>query len=457
MQTPCLLACLLVTGALAAPNPVERPNVVIIVADDLGYADCGVQGGRDIATPHLDALAASGIRFTQAYVTGPVCSPARAALLTGRHQLRDGVMDWIPPGKPGLDKAVPTLADYLCRAGYRTALIGKWHLGESGAYHPLARGFETFFGFLGGGRSYWPDPPAAETAPANAYTQLWRNRDPVTETEYLTTALGREAEAYVRRHARGSAPFFLLLSFSAVHDPMQAPAAYLERFAAIADPGRRAYAAMLASMDDEVGRVVRALSEEGVAERTLIVFLSDNGGPITRNAPNHSSNGDLRGGKGETWEGGIRVPLFMSWPERLPAGTVRDEPVLQMDLAVTALALAGASPDPAWPLDGRNLWPTLTEREALPPQTLFWHYGKQWAIREGEWKLTCAYVARRDATPYLGLYRLSADPGERHDLAAAQPERVRALTARWEAWRRSLGRDYPADAIHTDYTGLDRP
>lgn len=406
------------------------PNIVFIVADDMGYADCGVHGCKDIPTPHLDALAASGVRFTDGYVTGPVCSPTRAALMTGRHQLRDGVPDWVKHGGPGLNAGVPTVADYLKRAGYRTALIGKWHLGEAEEANPLERGFDEFFGFLGGGRSYFQAPRELENV--NRYEQLVRGREPVVEKEYLTDALGREAVAFIGRQKQQ--PFFLFLSFNAVHTPLMAPKTPPAGLGSIADPKRRAYAAMLVSMDAAIGRVLAALREQGIEERTLVAFLSDNGGPITRNSPNASSNGSLRGGKGQLWEGGIRVPFFLSWKGRLKPGSLFTHPVTQMDLTATAIALAGAKPDAAFPLDGVDLMPHVDgARQGAPHQTLCWAYErKQFAIRQGSWKLVVAEPEKGQTAP--GLFDLSRDPGETRDLSGDEPGRVEQMKTLWQTW-----------------------
>jgi arylsulfatase A-like enzyme len=442
-----ILAILLLAAPVtlhAADAP--RPNILFIVADDMGYADCGAHRCRDIPTPHLDALAASGVRFTDGYVTGAVCSPSRAALMTGRHQLRVGVPDWIPPGQRGMDSDVPTVAEYLRKSGYRTALVGKWHLGEQDECHPLNRGFDEFFGFLGGGRSYWPQTPASAQYGGERYLQLLRGREPATETEYLTFAFGREAVNFISRQRGQTQPFFLMLSFNAVHDPMEAPDDYLRRFSAIEDKGRRTYAGMLSAMDETIGRVLKAVREAGIEKDTLVCFISDNGGPITRNAPNSSHNTPLRGGKGETWEGGIRVPFFMKWSGQLNPGTTFGEPVTQMDLSATVLALAGATPDPKWPLDGVNLMPFLTAKKkgGQPHDVLCWEYGAQWAIREGPWKLTYALPGRDAKKPILGLYDLSHDAGENRDLSAEQPQRVERLRAAWEDWHRGLRRDQPS-------------
>lgn len=422
-------------AASRSRTDAPRPNVIYILADDMGYADCGAHGCRDIPTPHLDALAAGGVRFTQGYVTGAVCSPSRASLMTGRYPQREGVTDWIRPGQPGMPADVPTVAGYLKKAGYRTALVGKWHLGERDEDHPLRRGFDEFFGFLGGHRDYWPDKPGRQ---ADRYAQLVRGREPVVETEYTTRAFGREAVRFIERQKGKAEPFFLYLAFNAVHTPMQAPPDTLARFASIQNPGRRTYAGMLAEMDDALGRVLQAVREAGIEEQTLICFLSDNGGPIVRNAPNSSRNTPLRGGKGETWEGGLRVPFFMKWSGHLEAGTTFAPPVIQMDLTATTLALAGVEADAAWPMDGVDLMPFLKGRGDVPHETLFWEYRDQWAVRQGPWKLTCALPAAEAKSPALGLYDLSRDVGESRDLAPAQPERVNQLRTAWESWRQSV-------------------
>ena len=432
-----LLAPALATLADAAPKNAAKPNILFIVADDMGYADCGVQGCRDVPTPNIDALAKEGIRFTDGYVTGAVCSPSRAALMTGRHQLRDGVPDWIPPGKPGLNTGVPTLANYLGKAGFHTALIGKWHLGEQEACHPLNRGFDEFFGFVGGGHAYLPKPSGAGEYNA----PIFRNREPVNEQRYLTDAFGEEAVSYIARQRGAEKPFFLYLAFNAVHCPLEATEEYLQRFGSIEDKRRRTYAGMLSAMDDAIGKVLRAVREAGVEEQTLIYFISDNGGPITRNAPNASLNTPLRGGKGETWEGGIRVPFILKWSGHLKPGAMFTQPVTQMDVTATVLSLAGVTVDAQWPLDGVNLLPFLSapEKAAAPHKMLFWEYGPQWAIRKGPWKLTYAWPDKKATQPVLGLFDLSQDIGESRDLSAAQPQLVKEMQEEWGRWRKSVG------------------
>jgi arylsulfatase A-like enzyme len=425
--------------------PAQPPSILFIVADDMGYADCGAQGCKDVPTPNLDALAAAGVRFTQGYVTGTVCSPSRAALMTGRYHYRDGVFDWIPPGKPGMHADVPTVAQYLQKAGYRTAAVGKWHLGEEEQCHPLKRGFDEFYGFLGGGRSYFPDKPGK--GKINHYTQIIRGQKAAVEKDYTTHAFGREAAAFLARQKGQTGPFFLYLAFNAVHTPMEAPDDYLARFISIEDKKRRTYAGMLSAMDDNIGRALKALKEAGLEEQTLVCFISDNGGPIVRNAPNASQNTPLRGGKGETWEGGIRVPFFMKWPGHLKAGTTFDQVVIQMDLTATVLELAGVQRDAKWPLDGVGLLPYLNGEKKNPHETLCWEYGRQWAIRQGDWKLTFALPTKEAKEPILGLFDLSRDISESRDLAAAQPEKVKQLRTAWEQWRKAVIGDQPAPEV----------
>ena len=412
----------------------------MIVADDMGYADCGAYGCKDIPTPHIDALAKAGVRFTDGYVTGTVCSPTRASLVTGRYHHRDGVHDWIPKGKPGLNTDVPTVAEYLRKAGYRTALIGKWHLGEAEDAHPLKRGFDEFYGFLGGARNYFPDKPLKPGEKINTYEQMVRGQENAPEFDYTTHAFGREAAAFVERQKGTDKPFFLYLAFNAVHTPLQAPDDYLQRFEQISDKPRRTYAAMLSAMDDAIGRVTTALRDAGLDGDTLVCFISDNGGPITRNAPNASRNTPLRGGKGETWEGGIRVPFIMRWQGQLPEGAVYRKPVIQMDLTATFLALAGETPDAQWPLDGVGLMPFLNGgAEGAPHDTLCWEYGTQWAIRQGDWKLVSACPSGKPGGEQItALYNLGQDTREADDLSSAEPARVEQMQATWRTWRKAV-------------------
>jgi arylsulfatase A-like enzyme len=423
-----LTLCLAI-HAVPAVARETRPNIVIIVGDDMGYADIGVHGGREIPTPHIDALAAAGVRCTNGYVSGPYCSPTRAALLTGRYQTRFG--HEFNPGAPGagLPLTEVTLADRLKEAGYVTGLVGKWHLGGREPQRPTNRGFDEFFGFLGGAHSYF----AGQAAP------IYRNNDPITEEEYLTDAFAREAALFIDRHR--DEPFFLYLAFNAVHTPMQATEARLKEFEAIADPKRRKYAAMMAAMDEAIGSVLEKLAHHGLEENTLVFFISDNGGPtMNGTSRNASRNEPLRGSKRTTLEGGIRVPFFVKWPARLPAGQVYDKPVIQLDFLPTALAAAGVQIEPQWKADGVDLVPFLSgQNEGVPHERLYWRLGPQMAIRQGDWKLVrydpTVDGAQGRATPPR-LYNLAADPGEANDRYADQPQKAKELQAAWDEWNK---------------------
>ena len=451
-------------GLISTAAEARRPNVIFIVADDLGYGDAGCYGGREIPTPNIDRLAAGGARFTNGYVTAPFCAASRAALLTGRWQTRFG-FEFNPIGAknaaPGIGLPVDekTVADRLRDAGYATALVGKWHLGGTAPFHPQRRGFDEFFGFLHEGHFYVPQPwPGVTTwlrrkslpdGSQGRWTSpdgrtVWsthmghneheydtdnpilRSSQPVDEKANLTDAFTREACGFIERYK--SQPFFLCLAYNAVHSPMQGVDRYMEKFAHIADIQRRIFAAMLAHLDDGVGRVLDQLRKSGIEEDTLIVFLSDNGGPTKELT---SSNAPLRGGKGELWEGGIRVPFIVSWKGRI-APRVLDVPVVSMDATATALAVASSGKitpaKSAAALDGANLLPLLAgESTASPHADLFWRVGKKNAVRSGDWKLI------RDGKEWQ-LYDLAHDISETNDLAAKQSERVRAMNAVWEKW-----------------------
>ena len=418
------IASLWLTLAPARAVEPNRPNVILIVADDLGYGDIGVHGCKDIPTPNIDALAAGGTRFSSGYVTCPVCSPTRAGLLTGRYQQRFG-HEFNPGPRAAANFGLPltesTLADALKAAGYPTALVGKWHLGGRPDYLPTRRGFDEFYGFLAGAHPYVPAVVPGARAP------ILRGTAPVPDPEYLTDAFGDEAVAFVQKHK--DEPYFLYLAFNAVHNPQQATQKYLDRFPNLAG-GRKTYAAKLSAMDDAIGKVAAALRETGQEQRTLIFFLSDNGGPPA----NASTNGPLSGQKGGVLEGGIRVPFIVKWPGKVPAGKVIDEPVTSLDIFPTALAAAGVAVPREKKPDGLDLLPLLTG-DAPPPQfarALFWRFGEQWAVREGDWKL----AAPRGGEP--ALYNLKEDVGERRDRAADEPGRVKALREAWEKWNAEL-------------------
>ena len=405
-----------------------KPNILIIVGNGMGYADIGVHACKDIPTPAIDALAASGVRFTSGYVSGPYCSPTRAGLQTGRYQTRFG-HEVNPAGASGgLPLTETTLANHLKTAGYATGAVGKWHLGSQEAMHPLKRGYDEFFGFLGGAHSYF-----------NA-AGVMRGTEQVKELDYTTDAFGREAVAFIERHK--SQPWFLYLAFNAVHTPMDATDDRLAEFPHITDKRRRTYDAMMLAMDEVIGRVQKKLTEAGLEQNTLVTFISDNGGPIMPSTTiNGSQNTPLRGGKRTTLEGGIRVPFIVSWPGHIKPG-LYEQPVIQLDLHATALAVAGVDPRPEWKLEGVNLLPFLSGKSpGVPHDALYWRFGQQMAIRAQDFKLVRYDLnadtltgQRNQGVTAPKLYNLRADIGETKDLASAMPEKLKELQTKWDAW-----------------------
>jgi arylsulfatase A-like enzyme len=414
----------------------------VIVVDDLGHADLGYQGSEDVVTPHIDALARDGVRFSDGYVTSPQCSPSRAGLLTGRYPNRSGFeYNFMGHWDKGLDPAERTLADLVRDAGYATGMVGKWHLGKTEALRPGSRGFATTLWHPNGG-VYLPDP-ATGVLPG-----LFRGADPAELRGYSTDVFTDEAIAFIDQHREG--PFFLYLAYVAPHWPLQAKPEDLARFSHVEDLQRRTFLAMMASLDANIGRLMQALREADLEEQTLVVFLSDNGGatgPLrprpdapSEHGVNSSSNAPFRGDKRDLLEGGIRVPFLVRWKGQLPAGLVYEEPVISLDVLPTVLAAAGVTPPPG--LDGVDLLPFLRgERHDAPHDALFWRFDflpsgtaepRRWAIRAGDWKLV------KNAREPLSLYHLRDDPAESRSLAHAEPERVAALRARWQAWNAEL-------------------
>lgn len=402
-------------------SAAAKPNVVLILVDDLGYGELGVYGGRQIPTPHIDALARSGVLLTDGYASAAQCAPTRAGLMTGRYQESFGFYYNPPaatnPAYPrfGLPADEVTLGQALQRQGYVTGLVGKWHLGFKPEQFPLQRGFDSFFGILDGGHVYLGSQPGVP---------IYRGTAKVTEKSYLTRAFARESVAFIHAHAHE--PFFLYAAFTAVHAPLQAEPAMLQRFAAIPDLRRRTFAAMLASLDDAVGEIVRALAQEGLTRDTLVLFLSDNGGPTFTTT---SSNGPLRSGKGSSYDGGIRVPFFLAWPGHLGAGQLYRRPVISLDLFPTIMAAATGRTYADPRLDGVNLLPFLAAPAAAraPHRDLFWNG----AVRQGDWKL----VLRQ---PRPELYDLRRDIGEAHDLAASRRTLAAELRRTYAAWEARL-------------------
>jgi arylsulfatase A-like enzyme len=398
----------------------RKPNILLIFSDDQGYADMGCQGCQDIPTPHLDSLAANGVRFTDGYVTAPLCSPSRAGLLTGRYQQRFGHEH--NPGnsrEAGLPRTETTLANRLKAVGYATGMVGKWHLGMLDEQNPVNRGFDEFYGFLHGAHSYLrPNERSGIGDP------IRRGLEPVEEPEYLTDGFAREGVAFIERHK--AEPFFLYLAFNAVHSPLEASAKYSDRFQHIADPKRRTYAGMLSAMDDAVGALLAKLQDAGIEDDTLIFFISDNGGPTSQTT---SRNDPLRGFKGQVYEGGIRVPFLVQWKGRLPRGMVYAQPVSSLDVVPTALAAAGAEQSAEMKLDGVNLAPFVGAGNAGEPHAqLFWRMGPRRAMRRGPWKLV------DNAAGAFELYNLAEDIAEQRNLAQDKADVYQQLMGAYADW-----------------------
>ncbi|MHC5009805.1 MAG: sulfatase-like hydrolase/transferase, partial [Planctomycetota bacterium] len=409
-------------GVAAGEDESRPPNIVVLFADDAGYADFGFQpsAAEDLKplTPHIDSIAREGARFTSAYMSGCVCSPSRAGLLIGRYQQRFGHEHNIPPGymRGGMELEEKTVGDRLRALGYATGLVGKWHLGYPPAYHPNRRGFEWFYGLLQGSRSYVP------YGEPTAHRVIQENGEATPEGGYVTDRFGDAAVRFIADHREE--PFFLFVSFTAPHGPLQPKAEDLASIEGIPKGRRRRYAGLIKSLDDNVGKVLAALAEHGLAEHTLVVFTNDNGGQTQTGA----DNAPLRGRKGELLEGGIRVPLGMRWPGRIEAGTVIDDPVISLDFLPTFVSAAGGEVPASWHLDGVDLLPRMEGTlDALPERPLFWRMGGttgEIAMRLGRFKL---HLPDRPSSPAAALYDLENDVAEAHDLAVTHPELVASM------------------------------
>ncbi|MBX3484679.1 sulfatase [Phenylobacterium sp.] len=464
----------------AAAAPAPKPNVIVILADDLGYGDTAVYGSKIVKTPNIDALAADGVRFTQGYVTHPVCSPSRAAILTGRYQQRFG-WEFNPVGRDrtgGVSRGEAFIGQIMKSAGYRTGMVGKWHLGAADGYQPLDRGFDEFFGTTAGATAFMTemqpgdeshtpkgsegsyrttvqDPlgPGATEDQRMAFVRekapIQRGRDVVQVKEYLTDAFTDEAVRFIG--ANKDKPFFLYLAYNAPHTPLQATKKYVDRYRDVPDKGQRVYAAMVSAVDDGVGAVRAKLKAEGIDRNTLIVFLSDNG--CASYIQGACSNAPLSGFKGTHLEGGVRVPYIVTWPGAIAGGRVDNRMVSTLDLVPTAAALAGAKLPKG--TDGVSLMPYLKDADGrIPNPTVYWRAGPNFAIRDGDWKMWVANIAdpSEDASQEAGvtpdgthavisphgqhvmLYDLAKDPRELTNVAAANPQVVARLKAKLAAW-----------------------
>ena len=422
MKPRCLLrlafVCALLTPFLS--SNAAQPNIVIFYADDLGWGELGCQGyTKDIPTPHIDALAKNGLRFTNGYVAATYCSPSRAGLMTGRYPTRFGHEFNTVANTVGLRADQTTIATRLKTLGYATIAVGKWHLGNQPENLPTKRGFDEFYGTLNNTPFFHP----TNFIDSRISNEVQTVTDP---NFYTTDAYADRSIDWIEKNK--TKPWFLYLPFNAQHAPLQAPKKYLERFPKITDEKRQLFAAMMASMDDAIGRVVGKIRALGQEENTLIFFIADNGGPT---ASTTSHNGPLRGFKMTTFEGGPRVPYIAQWKGKIPAGKTYDLPVMNLDVLPTAIIAAGGKTDSSWQLDGVDLMPYLTGKlTSRPHQTLYWRYGPQWAIRHGDLKL----VVSKGGSGQPELYDLATDIGESKDLASAQPAKVKELQALWDKW-----------------------
>lgn len=437
-----------------AARAAEPPNIIVILADDLGYADISAYGVKRIATPNIDRIGREGAIFTDGYTTAPVCSPARAALQTGRYQQRFGFeYNNGPPTRDaeqnlGLPAGEITIASALKARGYRTALVGKWHLGANPDFYPTNRGYDEFVGILAGATSYMdanhPDvvvaptddaPDGGSPGPRGRFTQVIEGPERTVvrnEREYLTDYLGRRSVEFIRRGGPGRQPYFLYASFTAPHAPFMVTRKYYDRFAHIEDRRNRIYAGMIAALDDAVGEILQAVEASGEAENTLIYFVSDNG--CAAYVPGLCACEPLRGGKLTHYEGGVRVPFLMRWPAKVKAGTVYRKPVSTLDIFPTALAGAGARLPGDRAYDGVDITPYLQGvRDGDPHPQLMWRRQPLASIRKGDWKLW-----KDPEAGYTLLFDLKRDPNETTNLAVRNPAKVRELEADIDRWARDL-------------------
>lgn len=424
-----------------------RPNVVLLMPDDLGYQDLGCTGSDYLRTPHIDSLSHTGVRFSNWYANAAMCAPSRAALLTGRYPHRCGVPANGPP-LPPRERALPAL---FKAAGYRTSLVGKWHLGRTPETVPNAHGFDEFTGFHLGcidyfsHRNYWGEPNRVN------FHDFWRNREEYfADGEYLTDIQEREAVNFIRRQPADQ-PFFLSVLFGAPHYPMHAPEADIRPFQHL-DLERRVRAGMIKSMDDAIGAILHELGRRNLRENTIVAFLSDNGATrepragLNQKPPTAGFNAPFRGFKFSHFDGGIHVPALLSWPAGLPAGVVNAGLASHLDLLPTICAASGIAPPTDRTIDGHNLLPMIREKAPSPTRALFWADGRgQGAVRQGDWKLVINgsdfdYAQGKQYTPLQGedarfLSNLENDPGEGRNVSGRYPARVHELETLWKEWR----------------------
>lgn len=430
----------------------NHPNVIVIMTDDLGYVDVGFNGSVEIPTPNIDRIAQQGVKFTNGYTPYSVCSPSRAGFITGRYQQRFGYERnaQYRPNDPnmGLPQTEKTIPEVIGQVGYTSGVIGKWHLGAHISNHPLNRGFDFFYGHLGGGHRYFPEELTIEDSysindePLSYRTWIMRDHQAEKTDEYLTDEFSNEAVKFVEKNKEG--PFFLYLAYNAPHGPLQATQKYLDRFDHIEGKKRKTYAAMVSAVDDGVGRILDRLESLEIAENTMIFFLSDNGGPEPNNA---SNNGPLREGKSSIYEGGNRVPFAMQWTAQI-APMVYEYPISSLDILPTIAALTHAPLPADKPLDGVNIIPFLKgEKQGRPHQTLYVRKfdNDLYSVRDGDMKLVT-----KKKNSVKELYNLQEDLGEENDLADAFPEEVKRLDSLRQNWDSQLIDPIFLGLIHTD-------
>lgn len=449
MMKPLAISLVLVAASVAPTNASERPNIVLIMCDDLGYSDVGFNGATDIRTPSLDRLAGKGTICSAAYVVHPFCGPSRMGLMTGRYPHTFGAPFNLPETgdgneeyyRQGIDSNEPLMSTVLQRAGYYTGAVGKWHMGSAPPFHPNVRGFDDFYGFLGGGHKYFPDDYRSryEQQVQAKVKRIWdyitpleHNGNVVRENEYLTDALSHEAVRFVKQAAEKQQPFFLYLSYNAPHTPLEAKQEDLVHYSGIPDEKRRTYAAMVHAVDRGVGELAATLETAGMMDNTLIIFLSDNGGQLRSGATNRP----LKGGKGDTFEGGFRVPMFWHWPGKIAAGEWFDHPISALDLYPTFAGLAGAEIPESKLLDGRNIWDAfLAGQDPRPNSPIYALRHRNGysdvAVRQGPWKACKAYNQ-----PWK-LHNLHQDIAETHDLSAQYPDRLWSMVSKAQQWSQS--------------------
>ena len=448
----------LVIGLLGCKNQPKKvaqknsPNVIVIMTDDLGYVDVGFNGSVDIPTPNIDRIAQNGVKFTNGYTPYSVCSPSRAGFITGRYQQRFGYERnaQYQPNDPnmGLPQSERTIPEVMGQVGYTSGVIGKWHLGAHISNHPLNRGFDFFYGHLGGGHRYFPEELTIEDSysisdePLSYKTWIMRNHLPEKTDEYLTDEFSNEAVKFIEQNQKE--PFFLYLAYNAPHGPLQATPKYLNRFDHIENKRRKIYAAMVSAVDDGVGRILDQLRTMGIEDNTIVFFLSDNGGPEPKNS---SNNGPLREGKSSIYEGGNRVPFTMQWTGAITP-MVYEFPISSLDILPTIAALTHAPLAADKPIDGVNIIPYLKgEKQGRPHQTLYVRKFDDdlYSVRDGDLKL----VTKKNNT-IKELYNLSEDLGEENDLANEFSEEIKRLDSLRQNWNSQLIDPIFLGLIHTD-------